>query len=99
VPIFSNNIKPGYTITLRNPNAFPVKVSLTNTPEQYNPEFEVELGAYSDTKLKIPEDFGGVLGNYMMIYNPNKFNKIKVTAILAKGKSYSKANELQGKVK
>jgi len=99
VPIFADKLKPGYMVTLRNPNPYMVKVILTNTPDQYAPEFEVELGENSETKLKIPEDFGNKLGNYMMVFNPNKYNKIKVTAILSKGPSHSAAPELVGHIK
>ena len=99
MPIFANNIKPGYTVTIKNPNPFPVTISLTNTPQQYSPQFEVTIDANTERRIKIPEDFGGMLGNYLMVFNPNKFNKIKITAILAKGPSHSAAPELVGSIK
>ncbi len=99
VPIFGNKMKPGYTVTFRNRNPFPVKIALSNDPQHYSPEFEVTIDANADRKLHIPDDFGSVLGNYMMVLNPNKYNKIKVTAILAKGPSRSSAPELTGSIK
>jgi hypothetical protein len=96
VPIFENKIKAGYTITVKNPNSFPVALSLTNTPNEYAPQFVITLEENTERRISIPEDFNNVLGNYLMLFNPNKYNKIKITAILAKGPSHSGAPELVG---
>ena len=100
VPVFENKLKPGYTVTFRNPNPFPVLLALMNTPnEQIEPVYHVTIEPNTSNKLHIPQDFGGKLGNFLMIFNPNQYNKVKVTAILAKGASKSGAPELQGQVK
>jgi len=97
--IFGNKIEIGYWITVRNHSDYPATVYLTDKKDVLEVLNEVIVGAHSDLKLELPEDFNDVMGHYVMVYNGNKQDDVSVTIILSKGKSQSSAEEVITKAK
>jgi hypothetical protein len=97
--IFGKKFQEGHTFTIRNHSAYPIVVFLTDTPNTLPTANPVKIAGNTDLKLEVSKDFGGVFGHWLVIYNPNGLDDVHVTVILAHGKSFSKANELSGKVK
>jgi len=91
---FGKKLKIGYWLTVRNHSDYPATLYLTDNKDVLAVLNEVIVGAHSDLKLEIPEDFNSVFGHYLMVYNGNKLDDIMLTIILSKGKSQSKADEL-----
>ena len=83
--ILGKKIEIGDTVTIRIHGPFGASVGLTDTPGVLPTTGMIEVEGDTDIKLKIPEDFGGVFGHWLVINNHNLLDDVSVTVLLAKG--------------
>ena len=91
--LFDGKLKIGYWMTVRNHSDFNALIYLTDKTDTLDIANEVEIPAQGEYKLAIPGDFKNVFNHWLMVYNPNTLDKVKLTIILSKNKSQSKAPE------
>ena len=77
-------ISIGDVLTVRNHSAFDAKITITDTPEILELDMLKELPANDEVKFEVPKDFNGLFGHWVMVYNPNKFDDVSVTILVAK---------------
>ena len=89
--LFDGKLKIGYWMTVRNHSDFGALIYLTDKTDTLEIANEVNIPAQGEYKLAIPGDFKNVFKHWLMVYNPNTLDKVKLTIILSKNKSKSKA--------
>ena len=89
---FTKKFEEGDTLIVRNHGKDTIKVYINDNTKVLPADNGIEVKADEDVKLSISEDFGGVFGHSIIIYNPSKIENADVTLILSHGKSTSKAS-------
>jgi hypothetical protein len=92
--IFGKKFKAGYWFTVRNHSDFPAVLYLTDEPNELSVKNEVTIVGKAEVKLKVPADFNKIFGHWLMVFNPNTLDGVKLTVIRARKKSKSRAKEL-----
>jgi len=83
--ILGKKIEIGDSVTIRVHGAFGASVGLTDTPGVLPTSGLINVDGDTDIKLKVPEDFGGKFGHWLVINNHNLLDDVSVTVLLAKG--------------
>ena len=86
VSLFGKEFTLGDVFTVRNTGSeIPITVGITDHPTEMPTTNLISIASKADEKLTIGEDFGGLLGHYLMIMNPSGFADANVTVLKAKG--------------
>lgn len=74
----------GDSFTIRNHSAFVAEYGITNTPGVL-PVTRQRIEGNADVHVEITKDNAGSFGHWLVIYNPNEFDDVNLTVLVAKG--------------
>jgi len=83
--IMGKKIENGDTLTIRVYGAYGASIGLTDTPSVLPTTGMKIIDGDTELKLKVPDDFGGKFGHWLVINNHNLLDDVSVTVLLAKG--------------
>jgi len=82
--VLGNKYTVGDVLTIRNHSDFTVHYGLTDTPDIL-PTVMQSLESNTDIKVTVEKDAKDSFGHWLIVHNPNEFDDVSVTVLLAKG--------------
>ena len=95
VTAFGNKFEAGYYFLVRNKSKFPIMVGLSTTENGAIQTTPIQMAGKTDLVIFIPKTAIDMLTRYLCIQNVSKTDKAKVTVIMSKEKSMSKAAQVE----
>jgi len=93
--LFANKFEAGYSFTIRNNSNYPIQVGLSKTENGTIDTTPITIPGKSELVIVIPKDAIDMLTRYLCIQNISNMDNAKVTVIMSKGKSQSKASQVE----
>ncbi len=82
--VLGNKYTVGDVMTIRNHSDFTIHYGYTDTPDIL-PTVMQSLESNTDIKVTIEKDAKDSFGHWLIVHNPNEFDDVSVTVLLAKG--------------
>ena len=82
--LMGNDYTVGDVMTIRNHSDFTLHFDHTDTPGILPTNMQT-LASRSEVKVTIEKDAKDTFGHWLIVYNPNEFDDVSVTVLLAKG--------------
>ena len=95
VTAFGNKFEAGYYFLIRNKSKFPILVGLSTTENGAIQTTPIQMAGKTELVVFIPKSAIDMLTRYLCIQNVSKTDKAKVTVIMSKEKSMSKAAQVE----
>ena len=95
VTAFGNKFEAGYYFLIRNKSKFPIIVGLSTTENGAIQTTPIQMAGKAELVVFIPKSAIDMLTRYLCIQNVSETDKAKVTVIMSKEKSTSKAKQVE----
>ena len=82
--VLGNKYTVGDVLTIRNHSDFTIHYGLTDTPDIL-PAVMQSLESNTDIKVTVEKDAKDSFGHWLIVHNPNEFDDVSVTVLVAKG--------------